>query len=174
MKTVWLAGLIVGLAVGPVSALQPGDEAPDFRAASTTGAELTLADFAGNWLVLYFYPKSFTPGCTAEACSLRDGYAAIQETGARILGVSVDKLETQRKFKAEHRLPFELLADSDAAVARAYGVSAMMGAMARRVTFLITPDGRIARIIEDVKSAQHDEQVLSALRELQAPVPSTP
>ena len=174
MKTVWLVSMIVAMAMGSAFALQPGDAAPDFRAASTADSELSLADFSGQWLVLYFYPKSFTPGCTAEACSLRDGYAAIQETGAQILGVSVDKLETQKKFKAEHRLPFELLADPDAAVARAYGVSMLMGAMARRVTFLISPDGRIAKMIENVKTGQHDAQVLAALRDLQAGSSSIP
>lgn len=174
MKIVYMALIIVALAATTAPALQPGDAAPDFRAASTAGSELSLADFAGSWLVLYFYPKSFTPGCTAEACSLRDGYAAIQETGARILGVSVDKLETQLKFKAEHRLPFDLLADSDAVVARAYGASMLMGKMARRVTFILSPDGRIARVIEDVKSAQHDAQVLAALRELQGSAPPAP
>lgn len=160
--------MLLALSVATAHALQPGDPAPDFKAPSTAGHELGLADFSGSWLVLYFYPKSFTPGCTAQGCSLRDGFAPIREAGAVILGSSVDKLETQQKFKEEYKLPFELLADSNAAVAKAYGVSALMGNMARRVTFIITPDGKIARVMEDIKTASHDAQVLEALKALQA------
>lgn len=151
-----------------VWAVKEGDAAPDFRVMSTTGEPIGLSDFAGSWLVLYFYPKSFTPGCTAQGCSLRDGFTPITEAGAKILGSSVDKLETQRRFKAENRLPFELLADEDAVVARAYGVSTLMGKMARRVTFIISPDSRIARVIENARTGEHDAQVLEALKELQA------
>jgi peroxiredoxin Q/BCP len=159
--------MMVVIPLSAVWALNVGDRAPPFKAMSTSGAEVGLEDFAGSWLVLYFYPKSFTPGCTAQGCSLRDGYESILEAGAKILGSSVDRLETQIKFKAEHRLPFDLLADENAAVARAYGVSTMMGLMARRVTFIISPQGRIARIIEDVQTRSHDQQVLAALREAQ-------
>lgn len=148
-----------------------GEAAPDFKAPSTAGRELALADFTGQWLVLYFYPKSFTPGCTKEACSLRDGFADIQKAGAVILGASVDSLETQQKFKAEHRLPFDLLADRDGAVARAYDVLGLGGFMARRVTFLISPEGKLARVIEAVDTGDHDGQVAAALRELQAAPP---
>lgn len=161
---VWVAA---AGALPAARAVTVGEAAPDFRAASTSGPEASLADYAGSWLVLYFYPKSFTPGCTAEACSLRDGFADIQALGARILGVSVDSIETQRKFKAEHRLPFELLADRDGAVARAYGVLRLGGFVSKRVTFLISPEGRIARIIEDVTTGDHDAQVAEALRALQ-------
>lgn len=152
-------------------AVQAGDPAPEFKAASTAGREVMLQDFAGQWLVLYFYPKSFTPGCTREACSLRDGFAEIQQAGGVILGASVDSLETQQKFKAEHKLPFDLLADRDGAVARAYDVLGLGGFMAKRVTFIIGPDGRIARVIDDVQTGGHDAQVAAALRELQAPKP---
>jgi peroxiredoxin Q/BCP len=172
MKRVW--GVLAAMAIASSTAawaVKEGDVAPPFRAMSTSGAEVGLDDFAGSWLVLYFYPKSFTPGCTAQGCSLRDGYASIAEAGARILGASVDTLETQIKFKAEHRLPFDLLADENAAVARAYGVIAMMGRMARRVTFIISPQGRIARVIEDAQTRSHDQQVLAALREAQAAAP---
>lgn len=150
------------------SALTVGDPAPDFKAASTSGAEVSLKDFSGSWLVLYFYPKSFTPGCTKEACSLRDGFAGILGLGAKILGVSVDSLATQQKFKAEHQLPFDLLADEDKGVARAYDALGLGGLMARRVTYLISPDGRIARVIDSVRTGDHDAQVAESLRELQA------
>lgn len=169
MKRCWRLGLALVMACATAAwAVKEGDLAPDFRAMSTSGAEIGLSDFSGFWLVLYFYPKSFTPGCTAQGCSLRDGFSPITEAGAKILGSSVDKLETQKKFKAENGLPFELLADEDAAVARAFGVSTLMGKMARRVTFIISPEGRIARVIENVRTGGHDAQVLDALRELQA------
>lgn len=159
----------VALVSGPAKAAKEGELAPDFKAPSTAGHELSLQDFRGSWLVLYFYPKSFTPGCTREACSLRDGYGAIQETGARILGVSVDDLASQQKFKAENNLPFDLLADVGAGVAKAYGVASLGSFMAKRVTFLITPEGYIARVIENVDTSDHDAQVLEALRDLQTP-----
>ncbi len=169
MKRFWSLAIAIVMACATAAwAVKEGDPAPDFRAMSTSGAEIGLSDFSGSWLVLYFYPKSFTPGCTAQGCSLRDGFSPITEAGAKILGSSVDKLETQKKFKAENRLPFELLADEDAVVARAFGVSTLMGKMARRVTFIISPEGRIARVIENVRTGGHDAQVLEALRELQA------
>jgi peroxiredoxin Q/BCP len=152
-----------------VWAVQPGEAAPDFKAASTAGRELSLGDFAGKWLVLYFYPKSFTPGCTAESCSLRDGYQDIQSAGAAILGVSLDNLETQQKFKAEHKLPFELLSDENAVVAKAYDALGFGGFMAKRLTFIINPEGKVVRIIDSVKTGDHDAQVLELLRELQNP-----
>lgn len=152
-------------------AVQPGEPAPDFKAASTAGRELSLGDFAGKWLVLYFYPKSFTPGCTAESCSLRDGYAELQGLGAALLGVSLDKVETQNKFKAEYKLPFELLSDADGAMAKAYDVLGLGGFMAKRVTFIINPEGKIARVVDSVKTGSHDKQVADLLRELQAATP---
>ena len=147
-------------------ALQVGDAAPAFKAPSTAGRELSLGDFAGKWLVVYFYPKSFTPGCTTESCALRDGYADIQAEGAVILGVSLDKLETQNKFKAEHKLPFDLLSDETKEVAKAFDVLAIGGFMAKRVTFIVNPEGKVAKILDDVKTGSHDGQVLEALRTL--------
>ena len=171
MKKLFAAVSTIAVLQGlPAWAVQPGEPAPDFKAASTAGHELGLADFAGKWLVLYFYPKSFTPGCTAESCSLRDGYQDIQSAGATILGVSLDSLETQQKFKAEHKLPFELLSDENAAVAKAYDVLGFGGFMAKRVTFIINPEGKVVRILDDVKTGDHDAQVLDILRELQNPI----
>lgn len=167
-KRTWAGLLVAALCATSALAVQEGEPAPDFRAPSTSGSELGLSDFSGKWLVLYFYPKAFTPGCTAEACSLRDGYAAIIDSGAQILGVSVDTLDTQKKFKAEYHLPFDLLADESGVVTKTFGAEGMIGRMSRRVTFIISPEGKIARAIESVKSAEHDAQVLAALRELQA------
>lgn len=167
MKILILMCLASALGAIVARAAQEGDSAPDFRAPSTSGGEASLADFYGKWLVLYFYPKSFTPGCTTEACNLRDSYAEIIKTGAQILGVSADPIETQNKFKAEYKLPFDLLADPDGAIVRAYDVARPDSPRAQRVTFIISPEGKIARVINSVKPAEHDAQVLAALEELQ-------
>lgn len=164
-----LLWMFVVSALGAISARAAGegDSAPDFRAPSTAGGDQALADFSGKWLVLYFYPKSFTPGCTTEACTLRDGYADILKTGAQIVGVSVDSIETQTKFKAKYNLPFDLLADEEGEIVSAYGVARSDSKRAQRVTFIISPEGKIARVINSVKPAEHDAQVLSALSDLQ-------
>ncbi len=167
MKKVLALMTMVTMQTAAVLAVEVGQPAPDFKAPSTTGQAASLADYSGKWLVLYFYPKSFTPGCTKESCSLRDGFADIQALGATILGVSVDKLETQDKFKAEHKLPFELLSDADGAVAKAYGVLGLGGFMAKRVTFIISPDGKLAQVLDSVNTGDHDAQVADALRVLQ-------
>ncbi len=171
-KILMVVMLVAAVATIRAAAVEQGEKAPDFRAASTAGSELGLSDFSGSWLGLYFYPKSFTPGCTAQTCSLRDGFAALQTQGARILGVSLDKLETQRRFKAENNLPFDLLADTEGVVAKAYGALGFGGFMAKRMTFIIAPDGTVARVIDDVKTGSHDAQVGEALRALlAAPAP---
>ena len=167
MKKVLAIMTMITMQTAAVLAVEVGQPAPDFKAPSTTGQAASLADYAGKWLVLYFYPKSFTPGCTKESCSLRDGFADIQALGATILGVSVDKLETQDKFKAEHKLPFELLSDADGAVAKAYGVLGLGGFMAKRVTFIINPEGKLAQVLDSVNTGDHDAQVADALRALQ-------
>lgn len=159
VMTAVMLGVAMTMTAGAVGV---GDKAPDFKGQTTAG-EKSLSDYAGSWLVLYFYPKSFTPGCTKQACSLRDGFAAIQETGAKILGVSIDSLATQQKFKAEHKLPFDLLADAEGEVAKAYGVRGLMGMMARRVTFVINPEGVVRAVLEDIDTGDHDAQVLRAL-----------
>lgn len=167
MKLLLLMCLASALGAISARAAQTGDAAPDFRASSTAGGERSLADFAGKWLVLYFYPKSFTPGCTTEACTLRDSYGDILKTGAQIVGVSADSLETQNKFKEEYALPFDLLADPDGKIVRDYGVARPDSIRAQRVTFLISPDGKIARVLDGVKPAEHDAEVLAALQDLQ-------
>jgi peroxiredoxin Q/BCP len=163
-----LMAAAVALAGEDSPAVAAGAAAPEFSVPSTAGTNATLAGLKGKWVVLYFYPRSFTPGCTAEACSLRDGYAALQALGAVILGASLDDLERQKKFKAEHNLPFELLADSDKALAKAYNVLGLGGLVAKRHTYLIDPDGKIAQIITDVKTGEHERQVREALEALQA------
>lgn len=168
MKMMLMAMTIVAmLAMVSRAAVKQGEAAPDFEAASTKGT-VKLADYAGKWLVLYFYPKSFTPGCTKESCSLRDGYEDIQKAGAQILGVSLDDVEKQKKFKEEYKLPFDIIADTDKKVTKAYDVLMMGGLMASRVTFLIGPDGKIAHVFDKVDTAGHRNQVLDELKKLQA------
>ncbi|MDQ7040208.1 MAG: peroxiredoxin [Rhodothermus sp.] len=144
-----------------------GEPAPDFEAKATGGKTIRLSDLRGQWVVLYFYPKAFTPGCTTEACTLRDAYEKIRALGAVILGVSLDNLETQERFKAKYNLPFDLISDQDKKIARAYDVLGMGGLYAKRVTFLIDPEGRIAHIFEKVDPARHDREVYETLKQLQ-------
>lgn len=145
------------------------DKAPAFTAPSTSGKAVSLAALKGRWVVLYFFPKADTPSCTKESCSLRDGYEQISREGAVILGVSFDSLDSQKAFKYKYRLPFELVSDADKSIARAYGVLGWLGLYATRKTFLIDPDGRIARVLDNVEVSRHDSQVLKELRDLKAP-----
>jgi len=142
-----------------------GMPAPAFRAACTDGTTNTLATFSGRWLVLYFYPKSFTPGCTKEACSLRDGYAGIQKLGAAIRGVSFDGIEKQNAFKAQYNLPFELLSDEDKSIARAFSAVGLFGLVPQRKTFIIAPDGTVAHIFENVNVRDHGTEVATVLEQ---------
>jgi len=144
-----------------------GAPAPGFTAVDSSGQTNRLADFRGKWVVLYFYPKAFTPGCTSEACSLRDGYSAIQDVGAVVLGVSLDPVSRLQEFKEKYRLPFELLSDEDKSIARAYESLAFGGLYAKRRTFIIDPDGKIAQIIDKVNVKAHDSQVRNALQMLE-------
>lgn len=151
------------------SMLKVGDKAPDFTAKDEKGNTVRLSDFKGKSLVLYFYPKDMTPGCTVEACAFRDNHAALRKKGAALLGVSKDSAASHLKFKEKHGLPFPLLADEDLAVAKAYGAwgkkslygRAFMGII--RSTFVIGPDGRLKAVFPKVKVAGHDKEVLAAL-----------
>jgi thioredoxin-dependent peroxiredoxin len=147
------------------------DKAPDFSLLDQNGDEVSLKDFKGKTVVLYFYPKADTPGCTVEACEFRDDYAKIKKAGAVILGVSPDKPESQKKFTEKFSLPFPLLADTDKKVAMAYDVwkeknmygKKSMGIV--RSTFIIGPDGKLKKAFRKVKAEGHSEQVLAALKE---------
>lgn len=160
-----LLGLLSGNKVEATEAPQVGKPAPDFTAACTDGRTVSLKDFHGKWLALYFYPKAFTPGCTKESCNLRDGYHELKKKNVVVLGVSLDDLETQKKFKEKYSLPFELLADNQKTIARAYDTLAIGGLFTKRHTFLIDPQGKLAVIITEVMTGSHDQQILKALQQ---------
>ena len=149
--------------------LREGQPAPDFSVPDDAGGTVRLGDLAGRKVVLYFYPKDDTPGCTTEACDFRDAAAAWQRRGATVLGVSVDAVASHQKFKAKHRLTFPLLSDADKRVVQAYGVWKQKSMYGRtymgieRTTFLIDERGRIARIFPKVSVTGHIEAVLAAL-----------
>lgn len=151
--------------------LKPGDPAPDFAGVATDGSRLALGDFRGRKLVLYFYPMDDTPGCTRQACSLRDANAEILARGAAVVGVSAQGVESHRRFTDKYGLNFPLIADTEQDIAKAYGVtgSGVAGLVRglvkanERVTFIVGEDGRIARIIDDPNCQEHGAEVLSLL-----------
>jgi peroxiredoxin Q/BCP len=149
--------------------LVEGDKAPAFTAATNGGGSVSLAELKGKNVILYFYPKDDTPGCTKEACAFRDHYAAFKKRGALVLGVSVDPVNAHDKFVEKYQLPFTLLADVDKKIVEAYGVWGQKTFMGRkylgvhRVTFLIGPDGTIKKIWPKVKPEEHAAEVLAAL-----------
>lgn len=158
--------------------LRTGDPAPSFTAVTHTGETLSLDQFRNrNDVVLYFYPRDDTPGCTREACGFRDAWAALQQAGAVVLGVSTDSAKAHDRFATKHRLPFPLLVDEDRRIVTAYGVWGEKTFMGRRyqgthrVTFLVGRDGRIRRIWDQVKPATHAAEVLEAVRAAHAAPP---
>jgi peroxiredoxin Q/BCP len=154
---------------------QPGTPAPDFTLPSDQGDSVSLKSLRGSPVVLYFYPKDDTSGCTTEACEFRDAWSDVKASGATLFGVSPDGVKSHRKFRDKFNLPFPLLADEDHTVAEAYGVWGEKSMYGRkymgilRTTFIIDAKGRIARVFEKVKPAGHADEVLSALEELAAP-----
>jgi thioredoxin-dependent peroxiredoxin len=149
--------------------VEEGQEAPDFELNSDAGESVRLSQFRGKPVVLYFYPRDDTPGCTAQACGIRDSYDDFEQQGAVVLGVSPDEESSHVKFKQKYGLPFTLLADPDHEVAEQYGVWGEKKYMGKtymgveRSTFLIDEDGRIAKVMRRVKPDTHAELVLEAL-----------
>ena len=146
--------------------LKPGDKAPDFTVNDQNGNSVSLHDFKGKKVVLYFYPKDNTPGCTAEACNIRDNYAALKKKGIIVLGVSVDSEKKHKNFEKKYSLPFTLLADVDKKIVNEYGLwgekklwgRAYMGTY--RTTFLINEQGKIDKIIDKVDTDNHTAQIM--------------
>ena len=149
--------------------LKPGDKAPEFSLPADDGTIVTLGGLRGKKVVLYFYPKDDTSGCTKEACEFRDSWKDVKKSGAVVLGVSPDPVASHQKFKQKYQLPFPLLADIDHRVAGAYGAwgeKSMYGRKYQgilRTTFLIDPEGRVSRVFEKVQPAGHASEVLAAL-----------
>jgi peroxiredoxin Q/BCP len=148
-----------------------GSPAPEFELPDQEGQLHSLEDYRDQWVVLYFYPKDDTPGCTTEACEFRDNIFAFRDLNAQILGISLDDVESHKSFSEKHGLPFPLLADVEGTAASAYGVKTRMLGMevAKRQTFIIGPDGTIAKHYDKVDPDAHSKQVLADLAELGAP-----
>lgn len=147
--------------------LKIGDKAPDFNTTDQDNNKVTLSDFAGSKLVLYFYPKDSTPGCTVQACDLRDNYDRLLSKGYKVLGVSADDVKSHKKFIEKHNLPFPLLMDEDKKIINDYGVWGLKKFMGKeydgihRTTFIIDENGVIEDIIEKVKTKEHTAQILA-------------
>lgn len=169
-----VAALALAMAVAAPAAPSVGTPAPKFKLQDQTGKWVSLDDHKGKWVVLYFYPKDNTPGCTTQACEFRDNIFAFRDANAVILGVSVDDLASHGEFSKEHELPFPILADPTKEVVKKYGVLRSLGVMevARRETFIIDPKGRIAKRYPSVDPKGHSQLVLNDLRELKAPHPA--
>jgi len=147
-----------------------GQKAPDFTVADDSGKKVKLSDFKGKKVVLYFYPKDDTPGCTKEACNFRDGFAEIKKAGAVVLGVSADSVESHKKFKEKFELNFPLLADTDKKMCEAFGVMKEKNMYGKKVmgiartTFVIGPEGKIQHVFRNVKPEGHALEVLDYLK----------
>ncbi len=180
MKRIISIGLAAGiaaaiLAFAPIGVANDravvGQIAPEFELPDQDGQLHSLEDYRDQWVVLYFYPKDETPGCTTEACEFRDNIFAFRELNAQILGVSLDDVESHKAFAENHGLPFPLLADVDGMTSSDYGVKTRMFGMtvAKRQTFVIGPDGTIAKHYEKVNPSEHSKQVLADLKALVSP-----
>ena len=155
--------------------LEPGDKAPAFALPDQDGCEVKLSDFRGEPVVVYFYPKADTPGCTTQACGVRDHKRDYDSAGAVVLGISPDKPSKLKRFQEKQSLNFPLLSDEDHATAEAYGVWVQKSMYGKtyfgneRTTFVVDPAGKVAKVLRKVKPAEHDEQVLEALQEASPP-----
>jgi peroxiredoxin Q/BCP len=165
----FLAGVLVMFGAGAAELVE-GARAPDFDLQDQYGKRHSLSDYRGNWVVLYFYPKDNTPGCTTEACAFRDDILQFRTMGVAVLGVSLDSVDSHKKFAEQHGLPFPLLADPGGKVAESYGVLWAFGPIrfARRRSFLIDPQGRVARAYRSVKPEGHSDQLIGDLKRLGA------
>ncbi len=153
--------------------MEINDKAPEFTSLDQNGEKVALKDYKGKWVVLYFYPRADTPGCTIEACSFRDSFKRVEKIGAVVLGISPDTPKDQKKFEEKFSLPFTLVADADKKICNAYGVMQEKNMYGRKVmgvartTFIIGPDGKIKHIFRKVKPEGHAEEVLEYLKGVQ-------
>ena len=143
-----------------------GDTAPNFTAVSTGNKTIKLDDYRGSWVVLYFYPKAFTRGCTIESCGFRDNFKELTELNVKILGVSFDDIDKQEEFKKANELPFDLISDSDKSIAESYNSVGLGGFYPKRKTYLIDPSGNIAYIFEKVDTQTHPKDIIKELGNL--------
>ncbi len=152
-----------------IQTLQVGNVAPNFSLNDAKGKTHSLDDYRGQYLVLYFYPKNDTPGCTKEACHFRDDMTQLEKLGAKVVGISVDDSKSHEKFAAKYNLPFALLADVDGKVAQSYHAltNLFVIKVAKRYTFLINPDGIISKIYTSVNVSNHSQQIIDDLKVLQ-------
>lgn len=154
--------------------IQVGNTAPEFTLPDQDGIPHALSEYRGKWVLLYFYPKDDTPGCTKEACAIRDDFNNFEQISAVVLGVSTDSVKSHKKFAEKYELPFTLLADEDKKVVEAYGVWGEKKFMGReylgtmRMSFLIDPEGKIAKVYEKVKPEVHAQEVLADLKQRQS------
>ena len=166
-----LSAILVAVFSSPQAAeLKPGATAPAFELLDQYSKLHKLSDYRGQWLVLYFYPKDDTPGCTTEACEFREDVVILKRMGVALAGVSTDDVESHQAFAEKYHLPFSLLSDARGDTARQYGSLMKMGPLkiARRHTFIIDPDGRIAKIYRNVRPSKHSAQVIAELEALRA------
>jgi len=176
LRRAWCVGLLSTLGLGaalmavPVQAAVPaaGAPAPDFALPDQDGKARALSDWRGKWLVLYFYPKNDTPGCTEEACAFRDDWMQLSALGAEVVGISVDTAASHKAFSQKHKLPFPLLADERGEVAQKYGAISdwLVVKLAKRYTFLIDPQGRVAKAYLSVNTSKHSGEVITDLMQL--------
>jgi peroxiredoxin Q/BCP len=169
MKKSFFAPIAICLFGQAAMALAPGDVAPDFSAKNQNGKEIHLSDFKGQYVLIYFYPKDETPGCTKQACDLRDRHAQIKKLNTVVLGVSRQGADSHKKFIEKHKLPFDLLVDGDGSVGKALGVGSMpVIGFSDRSSLLIGPDGKVIHFYKDVDASKHADTVLEDLKKAQA------
>ena len=148
--------------------LKVGDDAPTFTLPDSLGNQVSLNDYKGKWVVLYFYPKDDTPGCTTEACHFRDDFKSLEAIGAKVIGVSIDDSFSHKKFAEKYNLPFPLLSDVSGEVASRYGAlnNFLVIKLAKRYTYLINPQGKIAKIYLSVNTSKHSQEIIDDLKGL--------
>ena len=148
--------------------LKSGDDAPNFTLPDNQGRQVSLSDFKSKWVVLYFYPKDDTPGCTTEACHFRDDFKLLENLGAQVVGMSIDDSFSHKKFAEKYNLPFPLLSDASGKVASLYGAlnNFLVIKLAKRYTYLINPQGKIAKIYLSVDTSKHSQEIIEDLKKL--------